>query len=92
MTKYTQKMMYTEVKTGGINVFMKVHNNKQKHERERDDTMASIAKPNNRAFTLKSEKVSQFLCKNGSSKKTLERFFAHKPKDGVVTPLKGKDV
>lgn len=71
---------------------MEVNNNQQKNEREGDDTMASIAKPSNRAFTLKPEKVDQFLRKNDNSKKAIERFFAHRPKDGVVTHLKGKDV
>lgn len=67
-------------------------NNHNNNERKGDDIMASIAKPNNRAFTLKAEKVNQFLCQKGTSKKTMDRFFAHKPKDGVVTPLKGKNV
>lgn len=61
-------------------------------EGEGDDVMASVAKPNNRAFTLKSNKVNQFLKKKGGADKVMDRFFAHKPKNGVRTPLKGKDV
>lgn len=49
------------------------------------------AKPNTRAFMLNAEKVEQFLKKNDASQKALERFRAHKPKDGVITPLKGKN-
>lgn len=32
------------------------------------------------------------LTKKGDIDKVMDRFFAHKPKDGVKTPLKGKDV
>lgn len=63
------------------------------HKDKGDDTMASIAKPCNSAFTLKSDKVEQFLQRKNCSEKTMDRFFAHKPKEGVVTPFKkGKDV
>lgn len=54
--------------------------------------MAMIAKPNNRAFVLESDKVEQFVKKNDKSKKAMERFYAHSPKEGVVTPMKGKNV
>ena len=55
------------------------------------DTMA-VAKPNTRAFTIREDKVEQLTKKNNASKKTLERFRAHKPKNGVVTPTKGRNV
>lgn len=57
-----------------------------------DEDMATLAKPNNRAFTLEAEKVDQFLAKKSGADKVMERFFAHKPKNGVKTPLKGKNV
>ena len=57
---------------------------------ERDDIMASVTKPNTRAFRLRPDKVDQFLEKKGSFDKIMERFQAHKPKKGVVTPSKGK--
>ena len=52
----------------------------------------AVAKPNTRAFTIREDKVEQFMKKNNASKKTLERFRAHKPKNGVVTPTKGRNV
>lgn len=52
----------------------------------------AVAKPNTRAFALREDKVEQFMKKNDASKKTLERFRAHKPKNGVVTPTKGRNV
>lgn len=58
---------------------------------EGDDIMASIAKPNTRAFRLRSDKVEQFLEKSSSVDKVMGRFQAHKPKNGVVTPSKGKN-
>jgi hypothetical protein len=68
-------------------------NSKDKNfTKEGDDDMTTVAKPNNRAFTLKTEKVDQFLTKKGDTDKVMNRFFAHKPKKGVKTPLKGKDV
>lgn len=57
-----------------------------------DEDMATLAKPNNRAFTLETGKVDQFLAKKSGADKVMKRFFAHKPKNGVKTPLKGKDV
>lgn len=57
-----------------------------------DEDMATITKPNNRAFTLQADKVEQFLSQKSQTKKVMDRFFAHKPKDGVKTPLKGKNV
>ncbi len=54
--------------------------------------MAIVAKPNNRAFTLRADKVEQFVKKNNASERALERFYAHKPKKGVRTPYKGSDV
>lgn len=53
--------------------------------------MTIVAKPNNRAFTLRADKVEQFMKKNDASKKAEERFFAHKPKKGVRTPYKEAD-
>lgn len=53
--------------------------------------MIVISKPNTRAFILKSDKVDKFMKKKSDSKVVMDRFYAHKPKDGVVTPLKGKD-
>lgn len=55
-----------------------------------EDVMAAIAKPSTRAFRLRPDKVDQFVEKNGSFARTMERFQAHKPKNGVVTPSKGK--
>ena len=52
--------------------------------------MAAVAKPSTRAFRLRPDKVDQFIEKNDSFAKTMERFQAHKPKNGVVTPSKGK--
>lgn len=63
-----------------------------KNTKKEEEAMASIAKPNTRAFMLKTEKVTQFMQENSASKKVMDRFYAHKPKDGVVTPLKGKNV
>lgn len=41
-------------------------NSKDKNfTKEGDDDMTTVAKPNNRAFTLKTEKVDQFLTKRG---------------------------
>lgn len=52
--------------------------------------MAAVTKPSTRAFRLRPDKVDQFIGKNGSFARTMERFQAHKPKSGVVTPSKGK--
>ena len=71
---------------------MRRKQDKDKNTKEEEETMASIAKPNTRAFMLREDKVDQFMKKAGSSKKVMDRFYAHKPKDGVVTPLKGKNV
>ncbi len=65
---------------------------KNQNTKEEEGTMASITKPNTRAFMLKEDKVNQFMQKSSGSKKVMDRFYAHKPKDGVVTPLKRKDV
>lgn len=62
---------------------------KHKKLRKGEDTMASIAKPTTHAFVLDRNKADRFLSqKSGGAAKALERFFAHQPKDGVVTPLK----
>lgn len=53
--------------------------------------MAAVAKPSTRAFRLRPDKVDQFVKQNGSFKKTMDRFQAHKPKIGVITPSKGKN-
>ena len=59
-------------------------NSKDKNfTKEGDDDMTTVAK---------TEKVDQFLTKKGDTDKVMNRFFAHKPKKGVKTPLKGKDV
>lgn len=51
--------------------------------------MAAISKPNNGAFVLKSNKVSEFFSSKGStSSDALKRFAGRKPKDGIVTPFK----
>ena len=52
--------------------------------------MAAVAKPNTRAFRLRPDKVDQFVKRNGSFDKAMERFQAHRPKNGVETPSKGK--
>ena len=54
--------------------------------------MAAVAKPSTRAFRLRPDKVDQFLKRTDSFDKTMERFQAHKPKQGVETPSKGKHV
>lgn len=41
---------------------------------------------------IKTDKVNQFMQGNSGSKKVMDRFYAHKPKDGVVTPLKGNKI
>ena len=71
---------------------MSKERNKNQYTKEEEEAMASIAKPNTRAFKLRTEKVNQFMQGNSGSKKAMDRFYAHKPKDGVVTPLKGKNV
>lgn len=53
--------------------------------------MAAVTKPNTRAFRLRPDKVSQFVGEKSSLNKVMERFQAHKPKNGVVTPSKGKN-
>lgn len=63
-----------------------------KNTKEEENTMASIAKPNTRAFILSPDKVGKFTQNSSVAKKVMDRFYAHKPKDGVVTPLKGKNV
>ena len=68
---------------------------KSKHNtntKEEENTMASIAKPNTRAFILNPDKVDKFMQNCGSSQMIMDRFYAHKPNAGVVTPLKGKNV
>ena len=60
--------------------------------KDKEGNTMAVAKPNTRAFTLREDKVEQFMKKNDTSKKTLERFRAHKPKNGVVTPTKGRNV
>lgn len=52
--------------------------------------MAAVAKPNTRAFRLSPDKVEQFVNRSSSCGRIMERFQAHKPKSGVVTPSKGK--
>ena len=64
-------------------------NRQSKEENKEEDTMA-VAKPNTRAFRLRSDKVDQFMKRDDSFARTMERFQAHKPKKGVVTPSKGK--
>lgn len=64
-------------------------NGQSKEENKEEDTMA-VAKPNTRAFRLRSDKVDQFMKRDDSFARTMERFQAHKPKKGVVTPSKGK--
>lgn len=66
-------------------------NKKDQHSEEEEGIMA-VAKPNTRAFMLRADKVDQFVKKNDASRKAMERFNAHKPKDGVVTPTKGRNV
>ena len=66
--------------------------NDDEKTKEEEGIMAAVAKPNTRAFMLKPDKVGQFVKKNDVSKRTMDRFHAHKPKDGVTTPLKKKDV
>lgn len=56
--------------------------------------MAVVAKPSNRAFRLRPEKVDQFMAGNNSSfERTMKRFQAHKPKNvsGVSESSKGKN-
>lgn len=53
--------------------------------------MAVVAKPNTRAFVLRADMVDKFVKRNDAAKKATDRFHAHKPKDGVSTPLKGKN-
>ena len=69
-----------------------VNSRNENFTKEGDENMTTVAKPNNRAFTSKTEKVDQFLTKKGDADKVMNRFFAHKPKSGVKTPLKGKNV
>lgn len=46
-------------------------------------------KPTNRAFVLSSDKAEAFFNnKDDGTKKVLERFFAHQPKEDVQTPYK----
>lgn len=63
-----------------------------KKDNKEEGIMAAVAKPNTRAFRLSPDKVDQFVKRNDSLNKTMERFQAHKPKSGVVTPSKGKHV
>lgn len=65
---------------------------KKKRTKEEEGIMATVAKPNTRAFVLRADKVDQFVKRNDASKRAAERFHAHKPKNGVSTPLKGKNV
>ena len=51
--------------------------------------MPVTIKPKNYAFVLREEKTEEFLAqKKGDGKKILERFNAHKPKNGIVNPYK----
>lgn len=51
--------------------------------------MASIAKPATSAFVLDRKKADSFISQHSNgAKKALDRFFAHQPKDGIVTPQK----
>lgn len=63
-----------------------------KHTKDKEGIMAAVAKPNTRAFRLSPDKVDQFVKRGSSCGRTMERFQAHKPKNGVVTPSKGKNV
>ena len=61
--------------------------------RKGETQMAVITKPTNKAFVLDPVKTDAFFSnKSSGAKKTLDRFFAHQPKEGVKTPYKGKDV
>ena len=70
----------------------KKQNNKRqkKSTKEEEGIMATVAKPNTRAFVLSADKVEQFVKRNNASQRATERFHAHRPKDGVSTPLKGR--
>lgn len=72
--------------------FMKSKKDRHGCNKEEEGIMSTVAKPNTRAFVLKTDKVDQFVKKEGVSDKVMERFHAHKPRYGVITPLKGKDV
>lgn len=65
-----------------------IGNTKDKKE---EGIMAAVAKPNTRVFRLRPDKVDQFVKRNSSFEKAMERFQAHKPKSGVRTPSKGND-
>lgn len=83
-------MLYYKEKNRWCDILMCKANNE--NTKEEEDTMTSISKPNTRAFMLKPDKVDKFMEKNSGSKVVMDRFYAHRPKDGVVTPLKGKNV
>lgn len=55
-----------------------------------DDTMAVLAKPCNNSFDLDNSKAVEFFntSKNKNATKAIERFMAHKPKEGVSAPFK----
>lgn len=64
-------------------------NHKPKRNIKKEEgVMATVAKPNTRAFVLSTDKVEQFVKRNNASQRAMERFRAHRPKDGVSTPLK----
>lgn len=69
---------------------MKKKQTKSQTAKEEEGIMA-VAKPNTRAFMLRADKVDQFVKKNDASEKAMERFRAHKPKNGVITPAKGRN-
>lgn len=77
------------IKKGGVIVSREPK--KEEHTKEEEGIMA-VAKPNTRAFVLSAEKVDQFVKRNNASQKAAERFRAHRPKSGVSTPLKGRNV
>lgn len=51
--------------------------------------MSATAKPRTGAFILQAEKSDKFFAqKENRSDKAINRFMAHRPKNGIVSPFK----
>lgn len=60
-------------------------------KRKGDGTMSAILKPRTGAFVLRADRSKEFFSQEkNKADKTIDRFLAHKPKDGIVNPFKNE--
>ena len=69
--------------------FMKKAKKRHMNKKKGDETMAISAKPRTGALIVDAKDKDVFFApKNNTTTKAIERFMAHKPKDGIVNPFK----